>query len=235
MTSLLAHCEDHSLQRGYRWNPTKCVALFNSGATQPSLEFSLYGQPISAQSSFSYLGVPIKPGDCIDNQALISKHITKANLSMNSLASLGVNPSGFSRLTALRFYTQIVRAQLEYGLVISSFISHQITQLEKTQNSHIRRIYGGSKNSSIKVMRHFARLPSMQERLHILQTRFFWRAQSLPDSSLLPQLLPYISDSRLSQWYKLSKNPLWRHVHSNFDDLLLKIILLQNVLTYNKS
>ncbi|PHZ10502.1 uncharacterized protein RHIMIDRAFT_239326 [Rhizopus microsporus ATCC 52813] len=41
---------------------------------------------------------------------------------MNQLAMIGLNPNGLSRLLATRFYKQIVRSQLEYGLAISKNI-----------------------------------------------------------------------------------------------------------------
>ncbi|ORE06615.1 hypothetical protein BCV72DRAFT_328256 [Rhizopus microsporus var. microsporus] len=80
---------------------------------------------------------------------------------MNMLSSVGVNPSGFSKLLCTKFYAHIVRLQLEYGLAINRFT-------------------------------------------------FLFRSLYLPEDALLACLLPYIRNTGGSQWYALSRTPLWK-------------------------
>ncbi|KAG1539847.1 hypothetical protein G6F47_007244 [Rhizopus delemar] len=150
---------------------------------------------------------------------------------MNQLSSIGINPKGFSPLLATRFYIQIVRAQLEYGLAINKITSLLAKKLEDAQNICLRRIFGGSSRSSVKVMLHLTKLPTMQERTYILQAQFLLRSLTLPDDTLLTCLLPHIrrSDSH-SCWYKLSKSPLWAQClpqPEQLDKRTLKKIQLQ--------
>lgn len=123
MPTPLKLCEEHSNNRGYRWNPTKCVILQGNHDENPRSEYSPYGQVLTRQTIFQYLGVPIKTGGILDAEELIKLNITKALAIMNLLTSIGVNPSGFDKLLSTRFYMQIVRAQMEYGIAINRFTS----------------------------------------------------------------------------------------------------------------
>jgi hypothetical protein len=96
---------------------------------------------------------------------------------------------------ATRFYTQIARAQLEYGVAISTFTSFNVIKLEDAQNKCIYGIFDGSSHSSTKVMLHLTSLSSMQERINILRARFFLRSLFLPNDTLLDKLLPFLEQS----------------------------------------
>ncbi|KAG1142020.1 hypothetical protein G6F38_008019 [Rhizopus arrhizus] len=73
---------------------------------------------------------------------------------MNQMTAIGVNSTGFEKLTSTRFYSQIVRPQLEYGLAISAVKCRELQKIESCQNQCLRRIFGGTSRSSIKVMLH---------------------------------------------------------------------------------
>ncbi|KAG0885188.1 hypothetical protein G6F15_004451 [Rhizopus arrhizus] len=137
---------------------------------------------------------------------------------MNILSSVGVNPSGFSKLLCTRFYAHIVRPQLEYGLAINRFTVSQIHALEEAQNNCIKKIYGARGKASTKVMLHMSKLPLLSERVSILQAQFLFRSLYLPEDALLACLLPYIRSTRGSQWYALSRTPLWKTVLSTTDE-----------------
>ena len=111
---LLLQCEIHSYTLAFRWNPLKCVVV---APTIDTSNYQLYGTTIPKESSFSYLGIPIKAGGLLYSAALIQQNINKASRSMNQLDAIGVTSKDFSPLLASRFYSQIVRAQIEYGLV----------------------------------------------------------------------------------------------------------------------
>jgi hypothetical protein len=189
--------------------------------------FYLYGDALPARSSFSYLGAPIRPGGYLHTFELLTN---KSLAIMNKLAILGLNPNGFNQLLATNFYKQIVRAQLEYGLAISKVISFLLDKLENAQNTYLRRIFGSSCKSSIKVILQLTKLPTTTECTHILQVQFLLRSLSLPDDTLLLCPLPHVCLSKShSQWYATSKTPLWKQCTQYIDSLdkrLLKSIRL---------
>ncbi|KAG1149791.1 hypothetical protein G6F37_009187 [Rhizopus arrhizus] len=114
---------------------------------------------------------------------------------MNQLSSIDRSPKGFNTLFATRFCTQIIRVQLEYGLAINKIALFLAKELEDAQNLCLPRIIGGSNQSSIKVMLHLTKLPTMQMRTYILQGQFLLRSLTLPDDALLTCLLPHIHRS----------------------------------------
>lgn len=95
---------------------------------------------------------------------------------MNMMSSIGINPSGFSKLLSTRFYTHIVHSQVEYGLAINRFTSSQLYALEEAQGICIWRTYSARGKISTKVMLHLSRLPPMSERVSILQAQFLFRS-----------------------------------------------------------
>ncbi|KAG1445475.1 hypothetical protein G6F46_012174 [Rhizopus delemar] len=116
VVNLLKLCEDHSHSLGCRWNPSKCVMLDPSD--QP-LTYTLYGDALRSHPSFSYLGTPFRLGGYLDTFKLLNVNTNKVLAFMNQLLVIGLHPKGFSPFLAVRFYTQIIRAQLEYGLTIT--------------------------------------------------------------------------------------------------------------------
>ncbi|KAG1493830.1 hypothetical protein G6F46_008534 [Rhizopus delemar] len=216
---LLQQCEAHSQRLGYCWNPSKCAILAPGSDTR---SYSLYGTVLPRQTSFSYLGIPISPGGYLNTNELAQNNINKALQTMNQMSAIGVNHKGFNQLISVRFYTQIVRSQLEYGLAISAVSSSNITKLEVCQTQCIRCIFGGGSRSSTKVMLHLTNQPTMKERVRRLQAKFLFRSINMPEDTLLSQLLDYLRTSAsLSQWYKLSKTPLWQRgcASHEIDDL----------------
>ncbi|KAG1465848.1 hypothetical protein G6F46_001645 [Rhizopus delemar] len=116
MVDLLRKCAEHSMQMGYRWNPSKCVILDNQPRT---IEYAIYDQVLSQATTFTYLGTSFKLGGYLDLENLVQSNIFKAMSTMNVLSSIGVNPYGFSKLLCSRFYAQIVRPQMEYDIAIN--------------------------------------------------------------------------------------------------------------------
>lgn len=167
----------------------KCVILDNH--PQP-IGYKLCNQILPHQSSFAYLGVSFKPSGFLDPESLVSRNCTRALATMNILKSIGLNPPGFSRLLSSRSYAQIVRPQMEYGLAINLLFHSQLKRLEDTQNKCMWMIYGAHDCSSTKVMLHLANLPTMTERLNILQAQFLFRSLYVPNDSFLGYLLPSI-------------------------------------------
>ncbi|KAG0961333.1 hypothetical protein G6F31_009763 [Rhizopus arrhizus] len=86
MAGLLRKCEEHSMQMGYRWNPSKCVILDNQPQT---IEYAIYDQVIPQATTFNYLGIPFKPGGHLYLEKLIQINILKAMSTTNALSSIG--------------------------------------------------------------------------------------------------------------------------------------------------
>ncbi len=93
---------------------------------------------------------------CCKHKIIFNKFVCpKINLvSLYSKWVIGLHSKGFSPLLAVRFYTQIIRAQLEYELIITKITSFLTSKFEDAQNTCIRRIFSGSSRSSTKVMLH---------------------------------------------------------------------------------
>ncbi|CEJ01123.1 hypothetical protein RMCBS344292_15159 [Rhizopus microsporus] len=63
-----------------------------------------------------------------------------------------------------------------------------------------------------------SKLPLMSERVSILQAQSLFRSLYLPEDALLTCLLPYICNTRGSQWYALSRTSLWKTVLSTNEE-----------------
>lgn len=98
---------------------------------------------------------------------------------------------------------------MEYGLTINLFSNFQLQTLEYTQNRCITMIYGTRNRSSIKLMLHLVNLPTMNERVCILQAQFLFCSLNVPDNSLLDYLLPYVQHLQGYQWPNFTKTALW--------------------------
>lgn len=183
---------------------------FNAPSTDTSTYF-LYGTAIPPQPSFPYLGIPIGPGGYLLSKDLIQHIVNKTLQTMNRMSAIGANHKGFSPLLSIRFCSQIVRSQLEYGLAVSAISSTQMKKLEECQTKCIRSIFGGNPRSSTKVMLHLTNQPTMKERVHRLQGKCLLRPLNGPEDTLLSHFLPYLRTSAsLCHWYKLSKTPAWQ-------------------------
>ncbi|KAG1449682.1 hypothetical protein G6F46_010962 [Rhizopus delemar] len=112
--------------------------------------------------------------------------------TINVLSSIGVNPSEFSKFLCSRFYAQIVRPQMEYDIAINCLNHIQLKTLEEAQDKYIRKIYGGPRKTSTKVMPHLAKLHTMKGRIATLQAQFLFHPLSLPEDTPLYRLIPHI-------------------------------------------
>ncbi|CAO3607923.1 unnamed protein product [Cunninghamella echinulata] len=234
---LLTKCESHSQLLGYRWNPDKCVIILppkkrknknnnsNDMNNEPLQHYYLYDTPIPTQHSFSYLGIPIMYGGIIDKKEMIKNNTTKAINTLGILTSIGFNGGGFSKLTCSRIYQQFIRSQLEYGLAIITFNKYQIKKMEDTQNKCIRQIYSANSRSSTIVMKHLARLPSMHERIEILQMKYLDRVKYQPENSLLNIIITILSTSTPTPSTKdiYKKHSLWNQLkNQSFYDTIIE-------------
>ncbi|EIE81601.1 hypothetical protein RO3G_06306 [Rhizopus delemar RA 99-880] len=108
---------------------------------------------------------------------------------------------------------------MEYGIATNYFNHTQLKSLEEAQDKCICKIYCAPRKTSTKVMLHLAKLPTMRERVAILQAQFLFRSLSLPEDTLLYCLMPHMQYTRGHQGYKLSKTALWRLMPPTITDL----------------
>lgn len=207
---MLALCEQHSAQLGYKWSPSKCAVLNHpstTSSTSSGFSFSLYGESLPAVPSFKYLGVPFsKKG--LDITALIELRTPGTHKAMALLNRCGVNRAGFSLLLCSRLYSTFIRPKFEYGLAISHLKAPDFKALERLQDSCLRLLVGGHSNSSTTVLKHITALPDMRFRVDTLISRFALRLSWLPQDALLT-LLSSSYPTQLSRINFLRNNPLF--------------------------
>jgi hypothetical protein len=211
MPRLLKKVEEHSTQLGYRWNPTKCVTVYNPRSHGENLSLKLYNTPIPVEASFSYLGLPFNVDAQLDATLLLERNARSALVAMRTgIQPLGVHSPGFSRLTSARIYSTFIRPKLEYGLAISSLLVKHIKILEKAQDQCLRLAFGGHSKASTKVFKHLTALPSMRDRAEILTFKMMIRMQQVPQDTLLGSLrshiFAYANETVRFQWPKLLRH-----------------------------
>ncbi|KAG2219371.1 hypothetical protein INT45_006079 [Circinella minor] len=116
MQDLLTKCEQHSYKLGYKWNPTKCVIVERPHSVPT--KYQLYKSTIPTDTAFTYLGIPIYYKRQLDGKQLIERNTISAEKGFRLLSSIGISPTGISKLLSVRIYTQFIRPKLEYGLAI---------------------------------------------------------------------------------------------------------------------
>ncbi|KAG2218917.1 hypothetical protein INT45_008154 [Circinella minor] len=163
-------------------------------------------------------GIPINYKGQLDGKQLIERNTISAEKGFQLLSSIGISPSGISKLLSVCIYTQFIRPKLEYGLAIITPNKKQQHALELVQNNCICHIYGAHSHSSTTVMCHMHKLPSMKERTSILQTKFLLNINYLPDDSLLSLIIPHINQHSKSQWQQLKKSQLWQQLPDPKED-----------------
>lgn len=200
---MLDLASQHSLDLGYRWNPSKCAILNAPSLTSSSsidFNFMLYGQAIPAVEQFTYLGMEFgKKG--LHAPGIIEKRAAGAIKTMALLTSVGVNRNGFSLLFCSRLYSCFIRPKFEYGLAVSKFTAPQIKALERLQDKLVS-MFLGSKHT--KVAKHITCIPAVIHRYNCLVTKFVLRSRYLPNDSLLVLLQDSLHWSRLKDYLKFN-------------------------------
>jgi hypothetical protein len=223
MPQLLKAAENHSLQLGYRWNPTKCVVVNSPAYSGDVSPLKLYGTSLPSALSFNYLGLPFNKVAQLDTDLLVAHNARSALTAMRlGLQALGIYSSSFSRLTSSRLYATFIRPKLEYGLAITTFTKATYKLIENAQNQCLRICFGGHSKASTAVYKHLTNLPSLRERIEHLTFKNLVRLQFLEaDSTLVGSLRncilhPPIKTTGL-RWPKLLKsNSLWQYLQVHF-------------------
>ena len=95
--------------------PTKSVQVSHNDDET----LRLYGEPLTRQHSFSYLGVPFRTSGA-DWDDLINKNITAAHAAMRAMSSIGLNCKSFAAYRCVLLWKSFVRSCLDYGMAIAN-------------------------------------------------------------------------------------------------------------------
>lgn len=199
--SMLDLASQHSLDLGYRWNPSKCAILNAPSATSSSstdFAFTLYGQPIPIVKQFTYLGMEFA-NKGLHASGILEKRSAGAIKTMALLNSIGVNRNGFSLLFCSKLYSCFIRPKFEYGFAISRFKAPEMKALEGLQNKLVSMFLGSNHTT---VAKHITCIPGIVHRYNSLVTKFVLRSSYLPDDSLLVLLKDSLRYSRLNDFLK---------------------------------
>jgi hypothetical protein len=214
---LLDQCSSFAHIKGFKWNAAKSVVLNHPKIDSP---LTLDSAPIPFAPDFAYLGIPLSAPFAIDSALLVRKNSTRAAAAANCIAKLGFySPQAQPTLLRHLFLT-FVRPCFEYGLAITRLRSTiDIPLLERSHNTCLRRLFGGHSHSSTKVLRRLLNLPSLEDRSHILRFKYLNRFNTLPESALLPTIVPQLkaqkSRKKQHQYFKLlTNNPIISFPHS---------------------
>jgi hypothetical protein len=156
LARLLRLAEQDSMERGYRFSPTKCVV-----ASQDCFRHRLYGEELKKEQSFCYLGADM---NCrgINEKLHAKRRIEKAKKMANSLRRAGARFRNFQ----------------VYGLHESSIVScfHQTRlgirtatdALNQCQKRIICDFLGVHVNARNDIIEGISNCPSMRVRHHLL-------------------------------------------------------------------
>ena len=141
LRQLLSLAEIDSVNRGYRFSPSKCVLI--SRLKHPQ---HLYGQPMTLADHFNYLGVEFRCSG-IDETLHVANRISKLQKQADVLASIGARYLGFPRACSIRLFKAFLRPGLEYGITLMRRTKASIVSLEQAQKQALCKILGIHKNS----------------------------------------------------------------------------------------
>jgi hypothetical protein len=184
LARLLRLAEQDSMERGYRFSPTKCVVV-----SQDCFRHRLYGEELKKEQSFCYLGVDM---NCrgINEKLHAKRRIEKAKKMANSLRRAGARFRNFPVYMNLQLYRAFIRPGLEYGL--SLLVGDTATDaLNQCQKRIICDFLGVHVNARNDIIEGISNCPSVRVRHHLLgrkraiKKRALWANSNRRDYALL--------------------------------------------------
>ena len=164
---LLRAAEDDSVDRGYRFSPSKCVVI--SPFRPPGLH-KLYDIELVNAGHFNYLGVEFDSYG-ISEYRHVDNRIKKAEKSLLFLRQIGMNVHGFDVITCLRLYKAFVRPGLEYALPLLGSLTSTLSKLRICQKRGICGILGVDVNSRLDIIDAASGCPPFEVRQQIVRSR----------------------------------------------------------------
>lgn len=161
---ILELAEEDSIDRGYRFSPTKCVVV-----SQDNTRYRLYGTDLTKENSFCYLGVDINClGIC--ESAHVKRRIEKAEKMAGSLNRVGARFRNFPAYINLQAYRVFIRPGLEYGLSLL-VAAAAVEALHQCQKRIICDFLGVHNNARNDVVEGISSCPSILVRQHLLSRK----------------------------------------------------------------
>lgn len=165
LQELMAAAEQFSIERNFRFSPTKCEVMNVNGA------ITVYGQPLPHCSQFKYLGVWFDKNGA--NWKLhFSKMVDKARNQLQFWRSVGYNAAGFKPRTRRMVYVVFLRPVVEYCLSICPPLKMLTNMLERFQGEALRGMFSVGKCTSQAALRAVAGVTTFEHRRLELRARF---------------------------------------------------------------
>ena len=180
MRYALELCEEHSKRFCFRWKASKTKWVSNN----TNENFTLYGEEIERVDRFEYLGIPFG-FEGIDSRMLVQKNIARTEGASMMLYKLGVNAYGFRPDRCVVAWKSFVRSKLDYGLAVVKLTNNDYKALDRAQRNSLRRIFGGSKGTSLDVMLRLSESENYSLRSEELQCSWLIKAFAAPENSMI--------------------------------------------------
>ena len=165
LQELLEAAERFSLERNFRFSPTKCEVMNVRG------RLSIYGQALPHCSQFQYLGVWFGEHGA-DWKRHVVTMIEKARAQLYFWRSVGFNAFGFKPRTRRMIYVTFLRPVVEYCLSICPPLKMITDALERFQGEALRCMFSVGRHTSSAAMRAVSGVTSFAFRRLELRARF---------------------------------------------------------------
>ena len=131
------------------------------------LDYNINSMPLELCSSYKYLGI------CVNDANFVSNLRDKLMQRIKPLRTLVGKGYGINITYARTFYLHFIRSVVDYhALHLVTIPPKQLNSLEVVQNEAMRIILGCPKSTRIVNMRKELGLPSLSERIALLNTMF---------------------------------------------------------------
>lgn len=170
---LLQIAEEDSLERGYRFSPTKCVVVGSDRSPQ-----RLYDSPLLRQSSFNYLGIEIDHRG-VNPKLHAASRSSKATKAAARLRQAGARFKNFPAVVNLQLFAAFIRPGLEYGIVLLHGHLGAMWTLQSCQKKILCSLLGVHQNARHDVIEGITKCPRLSIRCQILRTRRAEKLQGL--------------------------------------------------------
>lgn len=176
LARMLAECEMHSRENGYRFNPNKCEIVAEEAIDTTGCQ--LYQQQLVRSGHFVYLGVTMDVRG-ISKEAHVMRLAAKAHGSIAIARTIGMNGKGFSTQVKKRIYETFIRPKFEYGLAIIPPSERMMEMLQRVQYRALCAMMSVSPNTGSNALHALTGVQSMRQRWRELSASFWRRTTRL--------------------------------------------------------
>ena len=207
---MLDTCEQHNIDHGYVFSPSKCEIIAPEG-TQTSY-FRTYEEQVKQSSYFKYLGIPFNDKG-VDIAGLCIEGTTRAVKTANLFSTLGCSGTGFSPAISRWILTSFVRPQMEHGLGLTYLGTGLKDATDKGWHRMWRKALSLPRTTGGPAILKMMRVPDMVFRARKLNAMVMGRAKNANPSTLLGSVYKFATDgpgrkTKKSMVVRSRRNPL---------------------------